>query len=56
MTGKADDERDDNGVTQADLRAIQQRRIEQAEYRQAERSLNMLRARDLGRMLKERDG
>lgn len=55
MTGKADDQRDDNGVTHADLTAIQQRRIEQAEYRQAERNLNMLRAHDLARMLKERD-
>lgn len=44
-----------DGVTQADLKALQQLRIEQAQYRQAESNLNMLRARDLARMLNERD-
>lgn len=56
MISKADVHRADNGVTQDDLKAIQQRRIEQAEYRQSEKNLNMLRARNLARMLKDRDG
>ena len=58
MNRKADDERHlaENGVSQDDLKAIQQRRIEQAEHRQAESYHNMRCAFDLGRMLRERNG
>lgn len=43
-----------HGVTTADMEALRQRHVEQAEQRQRTSDVNLLRAAALGQVLKER--
>jgi hypothetical protein len=45
-----------HGVTAADMEALRQRHVEEAEQRQRASDLNLLRAAALGQALKEREG